>query len=111
MNKHNPSGKRRRGRPPANHRTNVFVEKAKALQAADLPTTRLLSKPEVMAIANVSFVTLWAWMRTGKFPRSRIVGGKSMWLSTDVERWLAGLPLRPLKGDQPVEASNARRPA
>jgi predicted DNA-binding transcriptional regulator AlpA len=35
----------------------------------------------------------------GKFPRSRIVGGKSMWLSSEVEAWLAGLPVRPLKGD------------
>jgi predicted DNA-binding transcriptional regulator AlpA len=104
MNKHNPTGKRRRGKPPT-HRTNVFVEKAKALQAADALPMRLLSKAEVMGITGVSFPTLWAWMRDGKFPRSRIVGGKSMWLSADIERWLAGLPLRPLKGDAPSEAA------
>ena len=59
----------------------------------------LLSKREVLAIANVSYPTLWSWMRQGKFPRSRVVGGKSMWLSTDIEAWLATLPVRKLKGD------------
>jgi prophage regulatory protein len=60
---------------------------------------RLLSKYEVMTITGMSYPTLWAWMRAGKFPRSRIVGGKSMWLSSEIEAWLAGLPRRPLKGD------------
>jgi predicted DNA-binding transcriptional regulator AlpA len=60
---------------------------------------RLLSKYEVMTITGMSYPTLWAWMRDGRFPRSRIVGGKSMWLSTEIEEWLAGLPVRPLKGD------------
>ena len=63
------------------------------------PDTRLLSKPEVLAIANVTYPTLWAWMRAGGFPRSRVVGGRSMWLSTEVEAWLAELPIRHLKGD------------
>jgi predicted DNA-binding transcriptional regulator AlpA len=81
------------------HRTNVYVEKAKALAAADVPSVRLLDKATVMAITNMSFPTLWAWMRAGRFPRSRIVGGKSMWLSTEVDEWLAALQVRPLKGD------------
>jgi predicted DNA-binding transcriptional regulator AlpA len=38
-------------------------------------------------------------MTRGKFPRSRIVGGKSKWLSSEVETWMAALPLRKLKGD------------
>jgi predicted DNA-binding transcriptional regulator AlpA len=76
-----------------------YIAKAKAAVAA--PSVRLLGKSEVMAIANVSFPTLWLWMRDEKFPRSRIVGGKSMWLSSEIEAWLAGLPLRPLKGDAP----------
>jgi predicted DNA-binding transcriptional regulator AlpA len=60
---------------------------------------RLLSKYEVMTITGLSFPTLWAWMRANKFPRSRIVGGKSMWLSTEINSWLAELPKRRLKGD------------
>ena len=70
------------------------VEAAKARHA-----DRLLTKPEVCAIAHVSYPTLWQWMLAGKFPRSRIVAGRSMWLSTEVDAWLAELPVRPLKGD------------
>jgi predicted DNA-binding transcriptional regulator AlpA len=74
-----------------------------SLHTARAPPARLgahlLSKREVLAIANVSYPTLWSWMRQGKFPRSRIVGGKSMWLSTEIEAWLAALPVRKLKGD------------
>jgi predicted DNA-binding transcriptional regulator AlpA len=60
---------------------------------------RLLSKPEVLTIANLSYPTIWTMMRQNKFPRSRIVGGKSMWLASEVNDWLAALPRRPLKGD------------
>jgi predicted DNA-binding transcriptional regulator AlpA len=61
---------------------------------------RLLDKHEVLTITGVTYVTIWSWMRAGSFPRSRIVGGKSMWRSDEIDEWLAGLPLRPLKGDE-----------
>jgi predicted DNA-binding transcriptional regulator AlpA len=67
------------------------------------PTVRLLSKAEILAITGVTFPTVWAWMRAGTFPRSRVVGGKSMWLSSEIEQWLMELPLRALKGDAEVE--------
>jgi prophage regulatory protein len=60
---------------------------------------RLMDKAEVCRIANASFPSIWSWMRAGKFPRSRIVAGRSMWLSTEIENWLRALPVRPLKGD------------
>lgn len=66
---------------------------------------RLLDKAEVCRIANVTFPTIWQWMRDGEFPRSRIVGGKSMWLSTEIEAWIAALPIRQLKGDPPLEVA------
>jgi predicted DNA-binding transcriptional regulator AlpA len=45
-------------------------------------------------------------MRAGTFPRARVVGGRSMWLSTEVDAWLAALPVRPLKGDnRPLDAA------
>jgi predicted DNA-binding transcriptional regulator AlpA len=52
----------------------------------------------------VTYVTLWAWMRAGKFPRARFLPksrgkGKSFWRSDEVERWLNELPVRRLKGD------------
>jgi prophage regulatory protein len=65
----------------------------------------LLDKHEVCAIANVSFPTIWSWMRAGTFPRSRVVGGKSMWLSSEIDAWLADLPVRCLKGDAEVEVA------
>jgi predicted DNA-binding transcriptional regulator AlpA len=68
----------------------------------DRPHRRLLSKSEVLAIARVSYPTLWTWMRNGTFPRSRVVGGRSMWLSDEIDAWLAELPIRPLKGDAAV---------
>jgi predicted DNA-binding transcriptional regulator AlpA len=73
--------------------------------AADLgrkaPTVRLLDKVAIRALTGVTFPTIWTWMQAGAFPRSRIVGGKSMWLSTEVDAWMAALPVRPLKGDAP----------
>jgi len=70
--------------------------------------TRLLSKPEVLAIANVTYPTLWAWMRNGTFPRSRVCGGRSMWRSDEIDAWLAGLPVRRLKGDAAAELNEER---
>jgi predicted DNA-binding transcriptional regulator AlpA len=66
----------------------------------------LLDKHEVVAVVGVTYQTLWFWMRgkhSGTFPRPRIVGGKSKWLAADIADWLAGLSLRPLKGDAPSE--------
>jgi predicted DNA-binding transcriptional regulator AlpA len=60
---------------------------------------RLLDRHEVCAIASASYPTVWDWMRKGTFPRSRIVGGKSKWLSTEIDAWMAALPVRKLKGD------------
>src|SRR5262245_17418457 len=79
--------------------------KAKTKPSNPSSDTRLLSKSEVLAIANVTYPTLWAWMRNGTFPRSRVAGGRSMWLSTEVEAWLAQLPIRPLKGDTAAHAA------
>ena len=74
---------------------------------------RLLSKAEVCQTVGVSFPTIWVWMRAGSFPRSRIVGGKSMWRSDEIAQWLDDLQVRPLKGDAPdregVEAAREWR--
>jgi Prophage CP4-57 regulatory protein (AlpA) len=49
---------------------------------------------------------MWAWMRAGTFPRSRVAGGKSVWRSDEVDAWLAALPVRKLKGDAPDALDN-----
>ena len=69
------------------------------------PPLRLLSKREVCAIVGASYPTVWNMMRNGKFPRSRIVGGKSKWRSDEVAEWMAALPIRRLKGDQSEAAA------
>ena len=60
---------------------------------------RLVSRDEVLVRTGMSYPTLWAWMREGKFPRSRDVGGRAMWLASDIEAWIVNRPLRKLKGD------------
>lgn len=96
---HNPNNKNPHGVQVARSRA-----KAAALLAA--PTTvRLIDKHEVCALTGVTFPTLWAWQRAGIFPRARVVVGKSMWLSSEVEAWMAALPPRKLKGDKEELAS------
>jgi predicted DNA-binding transcriptional regulator AlpA len=63
------------------------------------PAVRLLGKREVCAICGCTYQIIWKRMRAGTFPRSRIVGGRSMWRSDEVDQWLASLPVRRLKGD------------
>ena len=60
---------------------------------------RLVSRDEVLVRTGMSYPTLWAWMREGKFPRSRDVGGRAMWLASEIEAWIVNRPLRKLKGD------------
>jgi len=62
---------------------------------------RLLSKREVLARVGLTYVTLWKWMRSGKFPRAREVGGKIAWLESEINTWIANLPVKRLKGDAP----------
>jgi predicted DNA-binding transcriptional regulator AlpA len=60
---------------------------------------RLISKPEVLDRVGVTYPTLWSWMREGKFPRSRQLGGKAAWVEAEIEEWIKDLPVRRLKGD------------
>jgi predicted DNA-binding transcriptional regulator AlpA len=90
-------------RTPA-EKAEAFAKKVGALRAACEPLgVRLLSKAEVLAVVGISYPALWKWMRDGKFPRSRLVGNKSMWLSTDIAAWLTALPPCRLKGDSPAD--------
>ena len=89
----------------------AFAEKVGALRVACEPLgVRLLSKAEVLAVVNVSYPALWQWMRDGRFPRSRLVGNKSMWLSTDIAAWLTKLPSCRLKGDAPPPDQKIEEP-
>jgi predicted DNA-binding transcriptional regulator AlpA len=86
---------------PARRRPHaVQVHAAREQTAASLPALRdlqLLSRQEIMALTGLSYPTIWAWTREGRFPRACIVGGKSMWRATEIDAWLAGLKRRELK--------------
>jgi predicted DNA-binding transcriptional regulator AlpA len=61
---------------------------------------RLISKPELLERLGVSYPTVWYWMREGRFPRSRELGGKACWIESEVAEWIAALPKTRLKGDE-----------
>jgi prophage regulatory protein len=80
----------------------AFAKKAAARKTSAksiAQPVRLLDKREILAITRLTYPTIWKMMRAGTFPRSRVVGGKSMWRSDEVDEWFAGLPIRRLKGD------------
>ena len=84
-----------RGRRTGERPHAVQVHAAREQVAATLPALRdlqLLSRQEIMAVTGLSYPTLWQWMREGKFPSARIVGGKSMWRATEIDAWINALP-------------------
>jgi predicted DNA-binding transcriptional regulator AlpA len=40
-----------------------------------------------------TFPTIWAWMRAGKFPRARDLGGRPAWIEREMDEWIASLPV------------------
>lgn len=56
-------------------------------------TDRLLPIREVLSTISVGRTTLYAWVKTGEFPRPRKIGAKRVaWLSSDVTNWVASRP-------------------
>jgi predicted DNA-binding transcriptional regulator AlpA len=44
-------------------------------------------------------------MRAGKFPRSRELSDQTIaWVEQEIDDWIAGLPVRKLKGDAEKES-------
>jgi predicted DNA-binding transcriptional regulator AlpA len=64
----------------------------------------MLGRAEVLALTGRSYATLWQWMREGRFPLARKMGDRPVWLSTEIEQWIADLPPHRLK---PLRARNA----
>jgi len=79
-----------------------------ARQATKLSAS-LLTRHEIVALSGFTYPWIWQMMMRGQFPRSRIVGGKSMWLASEIDAWLAALPIRPLKGDAEAAANGAQQ--
>ena len=60
---------------------------------------RLLSKHEVTRLVGRSYQHIWSLMRRGKFPRSRLLGSRPVWVKAEIDAWIASLPIVHLKGD------------
>jgi len=60
---------------------------------------RLLSKHEVTRLVGRSYQHIWVLMRRGEFPRSRLLGSRPVWLKSEIDAWVAALPVVRLKGD------------
>ena len=60
---------------------------------------RLLSKHEVTRLVGRLYQHIWSLMRAGKFPRSRLLGSRPVWVKAEIDAWIATLPLVRLKGD------------
>jgi predicted DNA-binding transcriptional regulator AlpA len=89
------SGKRTGERP---HAKQVGIAREQA--AASLPALRhlqLLTRQEVMSLSGLSYPTIWAWGRKGKFPKPKVVGGKNMWLASEIDAWVNSLVTREWK--------------
>jgi predicted DNA-binding transcriptional regulator AlpA len=65
-----------------------------ALVAEQGDEPKLLLKKEVLAITRVTFVTIWTWVQQGKFPAPVEVGGRSMWIASEVYEWVRNRPRR-----------------
>ena len=60
---------------------------------------RFLSRREVMERVPLSYPTIWKLMQKGNFPRSRDIGGKVVWLESEIDDWIESRPVVKLKGD------------
>jgi predicted DNA-binding transcriptional regulator AlpA len=63
------------------------------------PGARLLSKGDVMDKVGLSYPSIWKLMREGAFPRSVVIGGKTLWHEHEIDEYIARLPRRRLKGE------------
>jgi len=66
---------------------------------------RILRCKEVTARTQLGRTTLWRKERAGEFPRRRMIGGGIVgWLESEVEEWIATLPVAPGVDSDPEAA-------
>ena len=56
-----------------------------------------LSKQQVLARIPITGPTLWHWSRTGKFPKPRFIGSRTVWIADEVDEWMRTRPMRNYK--------------
>jgi prophage regulatory protein len=70
---------------------------------------RLIYKTEVCDRVGKTFAALWNWMRDGKFPMAREVGGQIAWLESEVDAWIENRPQRQYKPADPPKPTPGRK--
>jgi len=53
----------------------------------------------VMEVTTLSYPAIWRKMQSGDFPRGREVGGRTCWLASEINDWIATRPVRRIKGE------------
>jgi predicted DNA-binding transcriptional regulator AlpA len=73
----------------------------------------LKDREQVVKLTGFSYPYLLEAMKEGRFPRARRWGNRNVWLSAEVEQWMASLPLSPLTNvnADPAEKETAQRKA
>jgi predicted DNA-binding transcriptional regulator AlpA len=102
----NAKARKKAGRAPSNGHDQHNRQNAHATRAP--PALKLLDKRTVCEIFGLSFPTVWKEMRAGRFPRSRVIAGKTMWRSDEIWACFDNLPLRRLKGDRAPDGEAAK---
>ena len=70
---------------------------------------RYIFKPELLTRVGVSYSSIFAWMREGRFPLAREIGPggqstKIAWLESEIDAWLATRPVRRVSAPPPLRA-------
>jgi predicted DNA-binding transcriptional regulator AlpA len=73
--------------------------------ATPIAGERCIDKTEVLRRVPLSYAKIWQLMREGRFPRSRALGTKVVWIEGEVDQYITSLPIRRLKGDDAPEAA------
>ncbi len=86
-------------------------ERLGATNQSQGPPLKFLSRDEVLQLINVSYPTLWSWIRAGTFPPARELSGNTRasriyWLEHEVLTWMANRPPRLPRGTVAIYNNN-----
>lgn len=70
---------------------------------------RLISKRQLLERFPLSFPTIWKMMCQGRFPRARIIGGKSVWFEDEIDAFLDTLPPRRYKNAASLDEKSGKK--
>jgi predicted DNA-binding transcriptional regulator AlpA len=73
------------------------LESQTSAQQAVSPPIRLISKRELLKRVPLSFPTIWKLIQQNRFPRAHVLGGKTVWIESEISNFLSDLPIREYK--------------